>query len=241
MSEPPSRLEARSRDRLFGGDDGRHGKPSCEGFSVRSVASQLHTEARITRPSKSSRGKQELLVKGTHKLPFVQDLPSPATGTPSLFRTAKIFSLLKSDQRFATGWDRCEAAATGSIAARRLVWSVTRSPSSNEPGVGNCTTESPFFAATPSEVLEQKFTELLGQLRFDDEVLGWVQESLQRATPMSGAITKKRLSGSRANTSDWRSNQHDVSRQTRWASRQHVLRPDVGPMARRAESLPARD
>ncbi len=28
------------------------------------------------------------------------------------------------------------------------------------------------------EVLEQKFTELLGQLRFDDEVLEWVQESL---------------------------------------------------------------
>ena len=28
------------------------------------------------------------------------------------------------------------------------------------------------------EVLEQKFTELLGQLRFDDEVLEWVRESL---------------------------------------------------------------
>jgi site-specific DNA recombinase len=28
------------------------------------------------------------------------------------------------------------------------------------------------------EVLEQKFTELLGQLWFDDEVLEWVRESL---------------------------------------------------------------
>ena len=28
------------------------------------------------------------------------------------------------------------------------------------------------------EVLEQQFTELLGRLRFDDEVLGWVRESL---------------------------------------------------------------
>ena len=28
------------------------------------------------------------------------------------------------------------------------------------------------------EVLEQKFTELLGQLRFDEEVLEWVQGSL---------------------------------------------------------------
>ena len=51
------------------------------------------------------------------------------------------------------------------------------------------------------EVLEQKFTELLGQLRFDDEVLEWVGSRSMRATPMSGAITRKRLSGSRANTS----------------------------------------
>ncbi len=29
------------------------------------------------------------------------------------------------------------------------------------------------------EVLEERFTELLGRLRFDDEVLGWVREALQ--------------------------------------------------------------
>src|SRR5947209_8119650 len=28
------------------------------------------------------------------------------------------------------------------------------------------------------EVLQQQFTELLGRLRFDDEVLGWVREAL---------------------------------------------------------------
>ena len=29
------------------------------------------------------------------------------------------------------------------------------------------------------ETLEERFTELLGRLRFDDEVLGWVREALQ--------------------------------------------------------------
>ena len=51
------------------------------------------------------------------------------------------------------------------------------------------------------EVLEQKFTELLGQLRFDDECWNGCRSRSMRATPMSGAITKKRLSGSRANIS----------------------------------------
>ncbi len=50
------------------------------------------------------------------------------------------------------------------------------------------------------EVLEQQFTDLLGRLRFDDEVLDWVREALQPATATSGATTRRRSRGSRPST-----------------------------------------
>ena len=50
------------------------------------------------------------------------------------------------------------------------------------------------------EVLEQQFTELLGRLQFDDEVLEWVRMRFTPATPTSGASTKRRSSGCRPNT-----------------------------------------
>jgi hypothetical protein len=52
------------------------------------------------------------------------------------------------------------------------------------------------------EVLEQKFTELLGQLRSTTKFWNGYGSRSTRAAPMSGAITKKRLSVSRANASD---------------------------------------
>ena len=54
------------------------------------------------------------------------------------------------------------------------------------------------------ELLEKQFTELLGQLKFDDDVLEWVRDALQPATPTNGANTRKRSRGIRPNTSDYR-------------------------------------
>ena len=42
------------------------------------------------------------------------------------------------------------------------------------------------------EIIEAKFTELLGRLRFDDEVLEWIRDALHPATPKSAANTRKR-------------------------------------------------
>jgi hypothetical protein len=41
------------------------------------------------------------------------------------------------------------------------------------------------------EALEAQFTELLGRLRIDAEVLEWVREALHASTPASGASTRK--------------------------------------------------
>ncbi len=51
------------------------------------------------------------------------------------------------------------------------------------------------------EVLEAESTELLGGLRFDDEVIGWVREAFRPAMPTSVASTRRRSPGCRRNTS----------------------------------------
>ena len=70
-------------------------------------------------------------------LPGVQDWPLDATGMPSRFRIAKIFSLFSAASATLPGGRLSKAAEIGSIGARREVCSVTGCASRVEPGTGN--------------------------------------------------------------------------------------------------------
>jgi DNA invertase Pin-like site-specific DNA recombinase len=54
------------------------------------------------------------------------------------------------------------------------------------------------------EALEAQFTELLGCLKFDDEVLDWVRDALHASHATNAANMKRRSSGIRLNTSGFR-------------------------------------
>ena len=49
------------------------------------------------------------------------------------------------------------------------------------------------------EALEQQFTNLLGRLHFDDDVLEWVRDAFMQATPRSAANTRRRSRTSKPN------------------------------------------
>ena len=87
-----------------------------------------------------------------------------------------------------------------------------------------------------------QFTELLGRLHFDDEVLEWVREALHAShaderREHEEAIKRLQAEYKRLE----RPHQRHVRRQARRAGGRALLRQDVGPMARGAEALPARD
>ncbi|MDO8400513.1 MAG: recombinase family protein [Bradyrhizobium sp.] len=95
------------------------------------------------------------------------------------------------------------------------------------------------------EALEAQFAELLGLLKFDDEVLEWVREALHAShaderREHEEAIRRHQAPSGRIQATD-RSHSRHVCRQARWTGRDGLFRENVEPVARGTDSLPARD
>ena len=89
------------------------------------------------------------------------------------------------------------------------------------------------------EVLEKQFTAMLGQLRFDDEVLEWVREALHASHADERHEHEEAIKRLQAEIRPApEPHRRDVYRQARRQDRRRFLRQDGGPMARGTAPLP---
>ena len=92
------------------------------------------------------------------------------------------------------------------------------------------------------EALEAQFTELLGRLKFDDEVLEWVRDALHASHADERREHEEAIKRHQAEYKRLQDRIHAMYVDKLDGLRRHgLLRENVEPVARGAESLPARD
>lgn len=115
------------------------------------------------------------MIQGRHEPLVSVDLWERVQGVMD-GRFAKKHRRFKHDFAFSglIACGTCGCSIVGEIKKQRYVYyHCTGYAAKTEGRKPTCT------QCVREEVLEERFTELLGRLRFDDEVLGWVREALQ--------------------------------------------------------------